>query len=97
MTTYWKINSKGERVQMSDEEVAVGISSIRRDPTKTQYIADRTRAPHGDHSKPSYPSIGQQLDMLYKDIDSGKFGEDAKTSSFYLSIKDVKDSSPKPE
>lgn len=44
MTTYWKINSKGERVQMSDEEVAVGISSISRDPTKTQYIADRTRA-----------------------------------------------------
>jgi|688.fasta_scaffold1556045_2 hypothetical protein len=97
MTTYWKINSNGERVQMSDEEVAVGISSVRKDTTKTQYIADRLRAPHGDHNKPSYSSLGEQLDMLYKDIDSGKFGEDAKTSSFYLAIKNVKDSSPKPE
>ena len=97
MTTYWKINSKGERVQMSDTEVAVGFSTVTRDPSRTQYIADRLRAPDGDHTKSSYPSIGEQLDMLYKDIDSGKFGENAKTSQFYLSIKNVKDSSPKPE
>lgn len=97
MTTYWKINSKGERVQMSDDEVAVGFSTITRDPSRTQYISDRINAPDGDHTKPSYPSIGEQLDMLYKDIDSGKFGETAKTSQFYLTIKNVKDSSPKPE
>ena len=97
MSTYWKINSKGERVQMSDTEVAVGFSTVTRDPSRTQYISDRLRAPDGNRDKPSYPSIGEQLDMLYKDIDSGKFGENAKTSQFYLSIKNVKDSSPKPE
>ena len=38
-----------------------------------------------------YQSIGDQLDLLYHDITSGKFGEDAKTSNFYLGRKAVKD------
>lgn len=33
----------------------------------------------------------QQLNLLYDDIDSGKFGETAKTSSWYLHVKAVKD------
>ena len=41
-----------------------------------------------------YPDWREQLDMLYKDIDAGKLGETAKTSSFYTTIKDVKDRNP---
>ena len=37
----------------------------------------------------------EQLDLLYHDIDSGKFGADAKTGNFYLSRKAVKDKYPK--
>lgn len=37
-----------------------------------------------------YPRIEEQLDMLYKDIDSGKLGESAKLSEFYRTIKTVK-------
>ena len=40
-----------------------------------------------------YPDWRDQLDMIYKDIDSGKLGEDAKASDFYTTIKAVKDSS----
>ena len=33
-------------------------------------------------TKNYYPSLLKQLDLLYHDIDSGKFGDTAKTSSF---------------
>ena len=39
--------------------------------------------------------IGEQLDVLFHDIDSGKFGNDAKTSNFYINRKAVKDKYPK--
>jgi|TARA_R110001592_G_scaffold351472_2_gene648651 hypothetical protein len=38
-----------------------------------------------------YTLIKEQLDLLYHDIDSGKFGADAKTGGFYLGRKAVKD------
>ena len=38
-----------------------------------------------------YQKLGDQLDKLYHDITSGKLGEDAKTSTFYLGRKAVKD------
>ncbi len=45
--------------------------------------------------KAYYKIISQQLDNLYHDIDSGKFGNDAKTGNFYLGRKAVKDKYPK--
>jgi len=42
-----------------------------------------------------YGRIENELDMLYKDIDAGLFGEEAKTGSFYLHIKTIKDEVPK--
>tara|TARA_B100000424_G_C22476282_1_gene278707 strand:+ start:268 stop:456 length:189 start_codon:yes stop_codon:yes gene_type:complete len=42
-----------------------------------------------------YSLLKEQLDLLYHDIDSGKFGADAKTGNFYLSRKAVKDKYPK--
>ena len=33
--------------------------------------------------------------MLYKDIDAGKLGDNAKTGAWYLHIKAVKDNNPK--
>jgi len=41
-----------------------------------------------------YPTITEQLDMLYTDIDNGKFGDAAKTSQFYLTLKTAKESNP---
>ena len=42
-----------------------------------------------------FPYIGDQLDALWRDINTGKFGETAKTGEWYLSIKAVKDKYPK--
>lgn len=42
-----------------------------------------------------YSELSEQLDKLYHDIGSGKFGDTAKTGQFYLSRKAVKDKFPK--
>ena len=46
--------------------------------------------------KIAYPAIAEQLDKLFHDIDGGLLGEDAKTGSLYLALKEVKDDNPKP-
>lgn len=43
-----------------------------------------------------YPSMGQQLDTLWHDINNGVLGESAKDSEWYLAIKEIKDNHPKP-
>ena len=43
----------------------------------------------------SYESLEEQLDMLYKDIDNGLFGANAKNGAWYKHIKDIKDANPK--
>lgn len=39
-----------------------------------------------------YPSWKEQLDLIYHSIDSGALGEEAKTSAFYTTIKEIKES-----
>ena len=51
---------------------------------------------YADNRKREHSTIGDQLDMLFKDIDAGLLGEDAKTGSWYLAVKEVKDNNPKP-
>lgn len=41
-----------------------------------------------------YDKLGDQLDRLFRDIDSGLFGEAAQTGEFYLHIKTIKDTNP---
>lgn len=43
----------------------------------------------------AYPQLTEQLDMLYHDIDQDKLGETAKDSSFYLALKQIKETYPK--
>ena len=38
-----------------------------------------------------YKDIREQLDLLWHDIDAGKFGDTAKTGEWYKDIKAVKD------
>ena len=40
-----------------------------------------------------YPDLGEQFDLLFKDIDSGKVSKDG---GFYKAVKAVKDAHPKP-
>jgi hypothetical protein len=42
-----------------------------------------------------YPTIKEQLDLLWHAIDDGVFGDSAKSTSFYTQLKAVKDKYPK--
>ena len=45
----------------------------------------------------AYPSIGDQLDMLWHAIDTGDWtAAKVKTTKFYTALKAVKDANPKP-
>lgn len=43
----------------------------------------------------TYPEIGVQLDKLFDDIKSGKFGDSAKQGEWYHMIQEIKDQIPK--
>ena len=45
----------------------------------------------------AYGDVADQLDEIYKSIQSGDFGEDAKSSDWFFRIKKIKDDNPKPE
>lgn len=44
-----------------------------------------------------YPTLKEQLELLYEDIKNGKLGEEAKTGNFFQTINKVKTDNPKPE
>ncbi|QDP49523.1 MAG: hypothetical protein GOVbin3695_52 [Prokaryotic dsDNA virus sp.] len=56
---------------------------------------DLTKSQSKDENRKAYyTGLREQLDKLYHDIDSGKFGNDAKTGGFFLARKAVKDKYP---
>ena len=59
---------------------------------KPEYIPTWDESRRGN-----YPTFADQFSDLYDDIAAGVFGEAAKTGKFYTSLKEVKDSFPKPE
>lgn len=56
-----------------------------------EYLVEYNKAAGKRQRIRHYPEIKEQLDMLYHDIDSGLLGEQAKTSNFYTTIKEIKD------
>jgi hypothetical protein len=51
--------------------------------------------PYDAQRQNNFPTTGDQLDLLWHDIDAGLLGEPAKTGSWYLAVKAVKDEFPK--
>jgi hypothetical protein len=73
--------------QPTDEAIATEQARLQSEYDTNEYQRDRALA---------YPQIAEQLDKLFHDIDGGLLGEDAKTGSLYLALKEVKDDNPKP-
>ena len=74
----------GELVLVTPEQEKINIA----EEEKLKYFFDR---------KDLYPNVEEQFDMLFKDIDAGKFGAKGKDSNFYKTIKKIKDDNPKPK
>ena len=88
----------------SIEEIKASLDTNTDDDALLTAQAEYTRAQELDEEtngykydrENAYPEIKEQLDKLYHDIDGGLLGEDAKTGSLYLALKEVKDDNPKP-
>ena len=83
-------NSNGEVIELSDAEYDAKITALatqKDDEAQNGWLKNRANA---------YPQLAEQLDKLFHDIDGGLLGEDAKTGSLYLALKEVKDDNPKP-
>ena len=63
--------------------------------TELQAAWDLEYSEYKKNRRMAYEKIPNQLDQLYHDIDDGKLGEDAKTGTWYLAVKKVKDDNPK--
>ena len=72
----------GNKVEINEAKVAEEVKRIQADYDSKKYQRDR-----------QYPELGEQFDLLFKDIDSGKLSKDG---GFYKAIKTVKEAHPKP-
>ena len=73
--------------------VQSNVDAARVELNKLNYKSDRVV---GSATTSGYPKIGEQLDQLYRDINAGKFGADAKTGEWFVGISSVKTAFPKP-
>ena len=73
----------------TESEVNAGLASMQDawDEENKRYKRERVV---GVGTTSGYGSIGEQLDKLWHDIDSGKFGADAKTGVWFVGITSVK-------
>ena len=78
----------GKSVSLSQTKINTARKAINDELAATKYKRDRT----GDGST-AYASLGDQLDMLYKDMLAGKLDT---TGTWATHIKAVKDANPKP-
>ena len=84
----WKIKEGkivkwySEKEQPADDVIQAKLSELQAEYDSKKYQRDR-----------KYPELGEQFDLLFKDIDSGKVSKDG---GFYKAIKSVKDAHPKP-
>ena len=72
----------GNPNNITKEQIQTKYDELVEADKKIQYQRDR-----------KYPDLGEQFDLLFKDIGSGKVSKDG---GFYKAIKSVKDAHPKP-
>ncbi len=78
------------RREFTDEEYSQAIED------RAQFKLDQQNNGYKEARQLAYKSVGDQLDQIYKAVDAGLFGEDAKTSEWYTDIQTVKTDNPKP-
>ena len=86
----------GKLVTVSSEEetlIASEEAKVLADDAVNGYKKDRTV---GTATTTGYIEVTEQLDQLYRDINAGKFGADAKTGEWFVGISSVKTAFPKP-
>ena len=75
----------------------ISNSDIKAEQTRLQNLEDNCYYPRrvGTATTSGYIQISEQLDQLYRDVNAGKFGADAKTGEWFVGITTVKTKFPK--
>ena len=81
----------GSKIELDDTKVAAARKAIDDAAALVAYKSQRTGA--DGTTDTIYPTIGDQLDMLYKDMLAGKLDT---TGTWATAIKATKDKYPKP-
>ena len=81
-------DADGNSVTLDSTKIANARATLDAAATAVKYKTDRTT-----NGSTTYGSIGDQLDMLYKDMLAGKLNT---TGTWATHIKAVKDANPKP-
>ena len=81
-------DADGNKVTLDDAKVAAARKALDDAAAAIKYKSDRTT-----NGSTIYASIGDQLDMLYKDIVAGTV---TTSGTWATHIKAVKDANPKP-
>ena len=97
------INSEDQNVDSAGTTIdwggatPISNSDITAEQTRLQNIETNCHYPRrvGTATTSGYGVITEQLDQLYRDINAGKFGADAKTGEWFVGISSVKTSFPK--
>ena len=97
------ISSPDENVDTAETVITWGgattisNSDIKAEQTRLQNLETNCYHPRrvGTATTSGYDAITEQLDQLYRDINAGKFGSDAKTGEWFVGITSVKTIFPK--
>ena len=81
-------DASGNSVTLEQSKIDTARTELNTAAAQIKYQTDRTT-----DGSTTYASIGDQLDMLYKDIVAGKLDT---TGTWASHIKAVKDANPKP-
>ena len=75
----------------------ISNSDIKTEQTRLQNLENNCYHPRrvGTATTSGYAPIYEQLDQLYRDVNAGKFGNDAKTGEWFVGITTVKTKFPK--
>ena len=80
----------GKSISLEQSKIDAARTTLNAEAAAVKYKTDRTI-----NGSTTYPAIGDQLDLLWHAIDADTDLK-SKFSSFYNSIKAVKDANPKP-
>ena len=97
------ISSPDENVDTAETVITWGgatpisNSDIKAEQTRLQNLENNCYHSRrvGTATTSGYIPISDQLDQLYRDVNAGKFGNDAKTGEWFVGISSVKTTFPK--
>ena len=83
----------GAKITLVQSKIDEARTTLNAEAAAVKYKKDRVGADPGTSQDTIYPTIGDQLDLLYKDIVAGTV---TTSGGFATAIKATKDKYPKP-